>query len=69
MSMPITENTPTGEYLYKLPQVLARVPTSRSGWYQGVKDGKYPKPVRLGARAVAWKRSDIDRLIESLQTI
>lgn len=66
--MPENTTTPVEERLDKLPQVLSRVPTSRSGWYQGIKDGRFPKPVKLGARSVAWKRSDIDKLIESLQT-
>jgi prophage regulatory protein len=66
MAMPATDPAPTGESLLKLPQVLSRLPFSRSGWYQGIKEGRHPKPIKLGARAVAWKRSDIDRLIESL---
>lgn len=51
--------------LWRLPTVLAHVPVSRSGWWQGVKDGRYPQPVRLSARCVAWRSSDIRSLIES----
>jgi prophage regulatory protein len=52
--------------LLKLPQVLIKFPVSRSGWLAGVKAGKYPAPVRLSARAVAWRAADIDALVAGL---
>ena len=52
--------------LWRLPTVLAHVPVSRSGWWAGVKSGRYPQPVRLSARCVAWRSADIRTLIESL---
>ncbi len=39
-------------------------PVSRSSWYEGVKSGRYPAPVRLGPRTTAWRAVDIRRLIE-----
>ena len=60
------ENTPTAEKLLILPNVLGRVPMSRSGWLQGVKDGRYPAPVRLSPRRVAWRESDINAFINGL---
>jgi predicted DNA-binding transcriptional regulator AlpA len=55
-----------GESLIKLPAVLQRFPVSRSKWYQGIKDGRYPAGIKLGPRASAWRNSDIDKLISSL---
>lgn len=52
--------------LLRLPNVLARVPISRSNWLAGVKAGRYPAPVRLSDRCVAWRDEDIDALIASL---
>lgn len=52
--------------LLRLPEVLSIIPVSRSTWYQGVKDGLYPQPLKLGPRVSAWRRSDIDSLIERL---
>lgn len=49
--------------LLRLPEVLSIVPVSRSTWYQGVKDGRYPQPVKIGARAAAWRASSIQKLI------
>lgn len=58
--------TPTAspaEKLLILPTVLERITMSRSGWLQGVKDGRYPAPVRLSPRRVAWRESDITSFI------
>jgi predicted DNA-binding transcriptional regulator AlpA len=49
----------------RLPQVLALYPVSKSQWYQGIKDGVHPKPVRLSARISAWKACDIIALLEN----
>jgi prophage regulatory protein len=54
--------------LLRLPQVLALVPISRSAWWQGCRDGRYPKPIRLGPRTTVWRASDILALIDSLTT-
>lgn len=40
------------------------IPVSRSTWWAGVKSGRYPQSVKLGARAVAWRASDIAALVE-----
>ena len=43
------------------------IPISLSSWWEGVKAGIYPKPVKLGgARAVGWRVEDIRDLIERL---
>lgn len=40
-------------------------PVKKSCWWQGVKDGRFPKPVKLGPRVTAWRVEDIRALIES----
>jgi prophage regulatory protein len=45
------------------PPIPAIIPVGRSTWWQGVKDGRFPKPVKLGARTTAWKVEDIKNLI------
>jgi predicted DNA-binding transcriptional regulator AlpA len=50
----------------RLPQVLSVIPVCKSSWWQGVKSGRYPKPVRLSARSVGWKAEDIRALINQL---
>lgn len=56
---------PIDAMLWRLPTVLSHVPVSRSSWFAGVKSGRYPKPVQLGARAVAWRAEDIRNLVAS----
>jgi prophage regulatory protein len=51
--------------LLRLPQVLALIPISKTTWWVGVREGRFPKPVRLGPRSVAWRSTDIATLIES----
>jgi prophage regulatory protein len=50
----------------RLWQVQALIPVCKTTWWQGVADGKYPKPVKLAARVTAWKVEDIRKLIEEL---
>ena len=51
------------EILYRLPEVLARYPVGRSTWWKGIADGRFPRPVKLGPRVSAWRKSEIDQLI------
>lgn len=46
--------------------IPAVFPISRSGWYQGIKEGRFPAPVKLGPRSSAWRVSDIQALLESV---
>lgn len=46
----------------RLPQVLERIPVSKSTWWAGVRDGRFPKPVKLGPRTTAWREEDIDKI-------
>lgn len=55
----------------RLPQIIgdikrgipAVIPVSKSAWWEGCKTGRYPKPVKLGPRTIAWRVSDIRALI------
>lgn len=49
----------------RLPQVLALYPVSKSTWWKGVAEGRYPAPVKIGQRATAWRAEDICALIEA----
>ena len=48
------------------PHITQRMGISRSGWWKGVKDGKFPPGIKLSPRVTVWKSSDIDTLIASL---
>ena len=47
--------------------IPAIFPVSKSTWWAGVKSGKYPQPVKLAVRCVAWKVSDIQDLLEGCE--
>jgi prophage regulatory protein len=50
----------------RLPSILAPkgpIPVSKSTWRAGIKNGRYPKPVKLGPRITAWRVEDIRALI------
>lgn len=52
----------------RLSQILAPagpIPVSKSTWWAGVKDGRFPKPVKLGPRTTVWRAEDIRALYES----
>ena len=45
--------------LLRLPAILAALPIGRSTWFGWVQSGYAPQPIRIGARAVAWKVGEI----------
>ena len=52
----------------RLPQIIAPngpIPVSKSTWWAGIKDGRFPQPIKLGARITVWRVEDIRNLIES----
>ena len=46
----------------RLPQVLEIFPVSKSTWWEGVKSGRFPQSVKLGANTTAWRAKDIRAL-------
>jgi len=50
--------------LIRLGTVLEVIHVSKSLWYKGVKDGRFPQPVHLGPRTSVWRVSDIMSFIE-----
>ena len=42
------------------PEVEQEVGLKKSAIYEYMAEGTFPKPVRLGRRAVAWRASDIE---------
>ena len=50
----------------RLTQVLTVIPLGKTCWWEGVKAGRFPKPVKLSARWGAWRAEDIRDLIKAL---
>jgi prophage regulatory protein len=45
----------------RMPTVMRITGLGRSTIYRLIADQKFPSPVRLGPRAVAWRRTDLDQ--------
>jgi hypothetical protein len=41
------------------------IPVKKTTWWDGVRSGRFPKPVKLGPRITVWRAEDIRALIES----
>ena len=50
----------------RIPTVLTLIPVSRSTWWAGIKDGRYPVPCKLGPGVTAWRVEDIRELIKRI---
>ena len=46
-------------------QVESRTGLSRSTIYLRIKEGSFPKPISLGARAVGWLESEVEEWLDN----
>ncbi len=56
--------------LVRLSSILAPngpIPVARSTWWAGVKEGRFPKPVKLGPRTTVWRVEDIHDFIDKAE--
>jgi prophage regulatory protein len=54
-----------GPIIIRLPAVKSKTGWSRSSIYSLMAQGKFPKAIALGARAVGWNSMEIDEYIAS----
>ena len=54
------------EGFLRLPEVLAIIPVSKTAWWEGIRQGRFPKGVKLSTRTTAWPVAEIRKLIEEL---
>lgn len=52
--------------LWRMPTVEIQTGLSKAEIYRRIKRGTFPKPLKLGARAVAWQASTIEAWVKSL---
>ena len=63
----MAENKPSqNDSLLRVTDITPLMGISRSYWWQGCKDGRFPKGKKLSSRVTVWKKSEIDALIASL---
>lgn len=49
------------------PPTLPLIPVSKSTWWLGVKEGRFPQPLKLGPRITVWRVEDIREFIQTLK--
>ena len=59
MTSVIEQETRPGRFL-RLSEVMARTGLSRSTIYVRLEQGRFQRPVSLGARAVGWIEAEVD---------
>ena len=42
------------------------IPVSASTWWLGVKRGIFPQPIKLGPRTTAWRKSEVEALLDGV---
>ena len=42
------------------------IPISKSSWWDGVKKGKYPQPIKIGDNITVWRSDDIQQLVDRM---
>jgi len=50
------------------PPVPAIIPIKKTCWWDGVRTGRFPQPVRLSSRCTAWCVEDIRALVHRVST-
>ena len=53
------------EQLLRLPEVIDLVRKSRATIYTDMKRGDFPQSISIGRRAVAWRRTDLDKWLNT----
>ncbi len=55
----------TSPRILKMPKVLVQTGLSKSAVYRGIKEGKFPQPIRLGKRSVGWLEDEVLAWLQS----
>jgi prophage regulatory protein len=65
-----TSSTPSSHFpstgFVRLSAIIALhgpIPVGKSTWWQGVRNGRFPKPLKLGPKTTVWRVEDILALI------
>jgi prophage regulatory protein len=58
-------NPTAGRRFLRLKDVKYKTGLGRSAIYHGVQHHKFPAPIKLGARAVAWNSDQIDAWMDA----
>lgn len=57
------------ESLIRLDQVIALIGLKRSWIYQRIKEGQFPRPIKIGSRASVWTQSSVSAWIQKMSEV
>ena len=66
----MNQNTP--DTLVRLSKIIGPdgiIPISRTAFYQGINEGVYPKPLKLGKRVSAWRMSELLDALDKISSM
>ncbi len=49
------------------PPIPPLIPIGKSTWWKGIKEGKFPKPIKIGPRITVWNAEDIINFINRIK--
>ncbi len=45
------------------PPIAPIIPVGKSTWWQGCREGRFPKPLKIGTRTTVWRKSEVLALL------
>ena len=48
------------------PPIQPILPISKSSWWGGVKSGRFPKAMKIGANTTVWREDEVRSLVDEL---
>jgi len=51
--------------IIRIKDVLKMIPICRSTLYKQIEEGRFPAPFKLSERCIAWKKTDIEKWLET----
>lgn len=64
--LPDKQQLAPDERFVKAPEFYKRLGVSKSKFYQSVRDGKLPQPIKISPRNAVWKSSIVNEVLDSV---
>jgi prophage regulatory protein len=66
----MTINSTESDRLLRLKDIVGPsglLPISKSSWWKGIREGRYPAGIKIAPRTTAWRKSSVLALIKNLE--
>jgi prophage regulatory protein len=48
------------------PPITPIIPISKTAWWKGVAEGKYPQPIKLSEKVTVWRVDEVQKLVDEI---